>query len=243
MFLASLAHDTKNIVLGTGTINMPNTHPAAIAAQVAMLDHILEGPLHHGHQPGRPDVGRRGVRQLPEEPQCDVRREHQHGAQDLGERRAARPAGRVLQGLHQADGDSGDRPGPDPQALPAAASAHRRHRRGAVLAGRHRDGQARLAADLGQLPAARVGEAPIGPSTSKVATPSARAAHPSEWRVAKSIFVADDEATAQRYGKSAEGPYHFYFKQLSRKLVGGGRSQPVQAGPERSPTARSRPST
>ena len=37
MFLASLAHDTKQIVLGSGTINMPNTHPAAVAAEVAML--------------------------------------------------------------------------------------------------------------------------------------------------------------------------------------------------------------
>jgi alkanesulfonate monooxygenase SsuD/methylene tetrahydromethanopterin reductase-like flavin-dependent oxidoreductase (luciferase family) len=49
-------------------------------------------------------------------------------------------------------------------------------------------------------------------------------ASPSAWRVAKSIFVADDDKVAQRYGKGAEGPYHFYFKQLSRKLVGGGRS-------------------
>jgi alkanesulfonate monooxygenase SsuD/methylene tetrahydromethanopterin reductase-like flavin-dependent oxidoreductase (luciferase family) len=50
-------------------------------------------------------------------------------------------------------------------------------------------------------------------------------ADPSEWRVAKSIFVADDEATAKRYGLEEGGPYHFYFKQLVRKLVtGGGRS-------------------
>jgi alkanesulfonate monooxygenase SsuD/methylene tetrahydromethanopterin reductase-like flavin-dependent oxidoreductase (luciferase family) len=28
MFLASLAHETKQIVLGTGTVNMPNSHPA-----------------------------------------------------------------------------------------------------------------------------------------------------------------------------------------------------------------------
>src|SRR5260221_6191605 len=33
-----------------------------------------------------------------------------------------------------------------------------------------------------------------------------------DWRVAKSIFVADDDRTAKRYGHSAEGPYHFYFK-------------------------------
>jgi len=48
---------------------------------------------------------------------------------------------------------------------------------------------------------------------------------PAEWRVAKSIFVADDERVAERYGRSPEGPYHFYFRQLVRKLVGfGGRS-------------------
>jgi alkanesulfonate monooxygenase SsuD/methylene tetrahydromethanopterin reductase-like flavin-dependent oxidoreductase (luciferase family) len=44
-------------------------------------------------------------------------------------------------------------------------------------------------------------------------------AHPDEWRIAKSIFVADDEATAKRYARDADGPYHFYFKQLVRKLL------------------------
>ena len=52
MFLASLAHETKNIVLGSGTINMPNSHPAAIAAQVAMLDHMLKGRFIMGISPG-----------------------------------------------------------------------------------------------------------------------------------------------------------------------------------------------
>src|SRR3979490_1414996 len=52
MFLASLAHETKQIVLGSGTINMPNSHPAAIAAQVAMLDHMLKGRFIMGISPG-----------------------------------------------------------------------------------------------------------------------------------------------------------------------------------------------
>jgi alkanesulfonate monooxygenase SsuD/methylene tetrahydromethanopterin reductase-like flavin-dependent oxidoreductase (luciferase family) len=43
-----------------------------------------------------------------------------------------------------------------------------------------------------------------------------------DWRVAKSIFVADDEKTAQEYGHGNKGPYWFYFKQLIRKLVGAG---------------------
>ncbi|MDF3011677.1 MAG: limB 2 [Burkholderiales bacterium] len=53
-----------------------------------------------------------------------------------------------------------------------------------------------------------------------------------DWRVAKSIFVADDEATAKRYGHGAQGPYHFYFKQLIRKLVGlGGRGNLFKLDP------------
>ena len=51
-FLASLAYETKSIRLGTGTINMPNSHPARVAAEVAMLDHMLEGRLNFGISPG-----------------------------------------------------------------------------------------------------------------------------------------------------------------------------------------------
>ena len=36
-FLASLAHDTKQIKLGSGTVNLPNNHPVQIASKAAML--------------------------------------------------------------------------------------------------------------------------------------------------------------------------------------------------------------
>ena len=52
MFLASLIDRTKTIKLGTGTVNMPNSHPATIAAQVAMLDHMLDGRFIFGISPG-----------------------------------------------------------------------------------------------------------------------------------------------------------------------------------------------
>src|SRR4051812_13210030 len=52
MFLASLAHDTSRIVLGSGTVNLPNSHPAAVAAQAAMLDHLLDGRFILGISPG-----------------------------------------------------------------------------------------------------------------------------------------------------------------------------------------------
>ena len=51
-FLAWIAAATKQIRLGTGTINMPNTHPAALAASIAMLDHMLDGRLIFGISPG-----------------------------------------------------------------------------------------------------------------------------------------------------------------------------------------------
>ena len=46
---------------------------------------------------------------------------------------------------------------------------------------------------------------------------------PRGWRVAKCIFVADDEKTAKDYAKSISGPYGFYFSNLMRKLGGKGR--------------------
>lgn len=52
MFVATLAEVTKTIRLGTGTVNMPNSHPAAVAAQVAMLDHMPDGRFNPGISPG-----------------------------------------------------------------------------------------------------------------------------------------------------------------------------------------------
>ena len=52
VFIATLINATKKIKLGTGTINMPNAHPAAIAAQIAMLDHLLDGRFIFGISPG-----------------------------------------------------------------------------------------------------------------------------------------------------------------------------------------------
>src|SRR3954466_11125587 len=52
MFICTLIEATKRIKLGTGTLNMPNNHPAALAANVAMLDHMLDGRFIMGISPG-----------------------------------------------------------------------------------------------------------------------------------------------------------------------------------------------
>src|SRR3990172_3169413 len=51
-FIASVAFETRQIKLGSGTVNLPNNHPAQVAATVAMLDHMLEGRFLFGIGPG-----------------------------------------------------------------------------------------------------------------------------------------------------------------------------------------------
>ena len=47
---------------------------------------------------------------------------------------------------------------------------------------------------------------------------------PAEWRVARTIFVADDDKVAASYGRhDANSPYRFYYKQLQTKLTKAGR--------------------
>jgi alkanesulfonate monooxygenase SsuD/methylene tetrahydromethanopterin reductase-like flavin-dependent oxidoreductase (luciferase family) len=52
IFLASLIHRTKNIKFGPGTICIPNHHPAKVAGDIALLDHLSGGRLLFGVGPG-----------------------------------------------------------------------------------------------------------------------------------------------------------------------------------------------
>jgi alkanesulfonate monooxygenase SsuD/methylene tetrahydromethanopterin reductase-like flavin-dependent oxidoreductase (luciferase family) len=49
-------------------------------------------------------------------------------------------------------------------------------------------------------------------------------ANTSDWRVARTVFVADDDKVAAAYGRQdANSPYRFYYKQLQTKLTKAGR--------------------
>ena len=88
IFIAWVLNDTKTIKLGTGTVNLPNHHPAMVAAEVAMLDHMAEGRFLFGISPGRPLIRRRAVRQSGQGPHGDVRRGDQPHPRHLGRRAA-----------------------------------------------------------------------------------------------------------------------------------------------------------
>jgi alkanesulfonate monooxygenase SsuD/methylene tetrahydromethanopterin reductase-like flavin-dependent oxidoreductase (luciferase family) len=73
MFMAALAPRT-NLVFATGVINLPNHHPAMVAAEVAQFDHMTQGRFIMGIGPGglasdwelfgNTDAGLRGRRML-----------------------------------------------------------------------------------------------------------------------------------------------------------------------------------
>jgi alkanesulfonate monooxygenase SsuD/methylene tetrahydromethanopterin reductase-like flavin-dependent oxidoreductase (luciferase family) len=230
IFLASLISETKNIMLGTGTINVPNSHPAAIAAQAAMLDHMLKGRFIMGISPGGlmsdaevfGNFGRdrnamfvEGINMVlkiwESEPPYNLEGEFfkvtvgQTMIPEIGQGYIMKPYQR-----------------PHPLIVGTAVAPFSK----------------------GVTEMAKRGWQPISanflmpewvkshwPKYADGRTEIGAVAHPDEWRIAKSIFVADDEATAKRYARDADGPYHFYFKQLVRKLLNGGRSNLFKTDP------------
>ncbi len=52
-----------------------------------------------------------------------------------------------------------------------------------------------------------------------------RPADPANWRVARSIFVADTDAKAREYVTAANSPYRLYFGNLLTKLKMAGRAE------------------
>ena len=221
MFLASLAHETKRIKLGTGTINMPNSHPANVAAQAAMLDTMLEGRFIMGISPG-------GL---------------MSDAEVFGNYGKDRNAMFVECINMVLDIWAGEAPyklkgqfwevTTEKTIIPEIGT-------GIMLKPYQKPhppivGTVVAPFSKGVVAMAERGWKPISanfllPQWVKTHWDSyvqgkkniGVVADPADWSVAKCIFVADDDATAQRYGYGEQGPYHFYFKQLIRKLVGFG---------------------
>src|SRR5256885_6869594 len=47
---------------------------------------------------------------------------------------------------------------------------------------------------------------------------------PAEWRIARTIFVSDDDRVAERYAREdPASPYRFYWRQLREKMLRAGR--------------------
>jgi alkanesulfonate monooxygenase SsuD/methylene tetrahydromethanopterin reductase-like flavin-dependent oxidoreductase (luciferase family) len=221
-FIAWIAAATRRIKLGTGTINMPNTHPAALAASLAMLDHMLDGRLIFGISPGgllsdaeafgnldanRNEMFLEAINQVLEiwggEAPYNIKGKYwnisteRHLIEDIGQGIIARPLQR-----------------PHPPIVVTAVAPFSK----------------------GVTEAAARGWDPISanflmPAWVKSHWPKyvegcergGRAADPANWRVAKSVFVARDAAKAKAYATDPDSPYVNYYRSLFTKLKKNGR--------------------
>lgn len=222
MFIASLIDCTRTIKLGTGTVNLPNSHPATVAAQIAMLDHMLDGRFIFGISPGgllsdaevfgnldadRNAMFLEAINQVldiwTKEPPYNIMGKYwtistqRHFLPGVGQGFLPKPLQR-----------------PHPPIVVTAVAPFSK----------------------GVTEAAARGWDPISanflmPAWVKSHWPKyvegcdrmGRPADPANWRVAKSIFVADDEKTAKAYATDPNGPYRYYYSQLFTKLMHNGR--------------------
>jgi alkanesulfonate monooxygenase SsuD/methylene tetrahydromethanopterin reductase-like flavin-dependent oxidoreductase (luciferase family) len=231
MFIASMIEATKRIKLGTCTINLPNTHPAAVAANVAMLDHMLDGRFIFGISPGGLLSDAEVFGNL------DANRNEMFveaidqvlaiwsGAApyDLAGKYWRISTARTL----MADVGQGFIGKPLQQPHPPIVVT-------AVAPFSH-----------GVTQAAARGWDPISanfllPAWVKSHWPkyvegcrqAGRPADAANWRVAKSIFVAEDDKTARAYVMSPTSPYRQYYGSLVAKLKKNGRAELFKASPD-----------
>ncbi|HYC12981.1 MAG TPA: LLM class flavin-dependent oxidoreductase, partial [Stellaceae bacterium] len=224
MFIASLMSETKRIKLGSGTVNLPNSHPAAVAAQVAMVDHLLEGRFLLGISPGglRSDAEVFG--------NLDADRTAMFvEAIDMILKIWTTPAPYDLVGnfwkittARTLDSEIGQgiilKPFQKPHP-PIVVTVVAPFSKGVVSAAER--GWTPISANFLQ----PQWVATHWPMYEQGCKNVRREARRSDWRVAKSIFVADDAATARRYAKGERSPYRFYYRNLMRKLIGNGRPE------------------
>ena len=130
---------------------------------------------------------------------------------------------RVLEHHRREHHDHGDRSGHGAGPT-ATASADRGDRGGAVLEGRDGSGGARLGPDLGELPAAAVGEDALAEIRRRLQA-ERRAGGPAE------LAGCQEHLRRRRPGErealrhlSPEGPYYGYYRSLATKLLRGGRA-------------------
>ena len=214
MFLANLIARTEKIKLCTGVINLPQRHPAQIAAHAALLDHLSGGRLVMGVSPGGlvSDFEIFGVTDL------QVRREMAGECIDIVLKLwAARPpynitgkywnirlaehsypelgVGEIIKPYQQ----------PHPPLVASAMSPNSGSVHTAAIRGwgvisanfvptstikNHWDGFSASCAQVGRIP------------------------EPADWRVARTIFVAPDDGEAKAYVRDPDGPFAHYFGYL-----------------------------
>ena len=227
-FLASLAHDTRRIKLGTGTLNLANSHPVSIASAVAMLDTLLEGRFIMGISPGGLPSDMEAYGNLGEDRRAMFVECIDHvlalwtgeAPYDLQGRYWNVSTARTLiaeigQGIMR---KPFQRPHP-----PIVVTAVEPYSPGVAAA-----------AARGWDPISANFLLPLWVRSHwekyvEGCAQAGRPADPANWRIAKTVFVCEDGDVAREYGFGQQSPYRFYYAQLLHKLRKAGRSNLFKA--------------
>jgi len=220
IFLATLINETRTIKLATGTSNLSQSHPVLIAAQAAMFDHLTRGRFIFGVSQGALASDAEAIGILDEDrtkifaEAIDVilaiwERDAPYAIDFPGNRFKVTTArtcvpemGRgVMYKPYQK---------PRPEIVGTVVAPFSK----GVIAMGERDFHP-LSANflLAQWLPSHWANYSDGKRRARIAP------DPAEWRIARTIFVADDDKVARRYGvEDPASPYRYYWQQLRTKL-------------------------
>jgi alkanesulfonate monooxygenase SsuD/methylene tetrahydromethanopterin reductase-like flavin-dependent oxidoreductase (luciferase family) len=232
IFLSNLIARTRRMRLGTGVVNLPQRHPVQTAAHAALLDHLSEGRLILGVSPGglvsdfeafgiteqvvRREMAHEAIEAVLKlwtaEAPFDIHGKYwrivlnEHVYPEIG-------VGKVLRPYQL----------PHPPIVASAMSPNSASTRSAGLRG-----WGVISANFvpvsnikthwdGFVEGCRVvGRTPFG----------------ADWRVARSIFVGEDDAEAKTYVLEPDGPFAHYFGYLITLVKGAGFHAILKPAPE-----------
>lgn len=225
VFLASLIEVTDRIKLGTGTANLSQMHPGLIAANAAMLDHMSGGRLILGISPGAlpSDAELLGIldsdrnAMFAEAIDTILELWSGQGPYDIAgaQRHWQVSTRRTFSDELGLGSVRGPLQTPRPEIVGTVVAPFSK----GVIA---------------------MGEKDFHPLSANFLLPAWLNSHwvnyaqgvgnrggiadPGDWRVARTIFVADDDRVALEYGRASAGsPYRFYYSQMLKKMAMAGR--------------------
>jgi alkanesulfonate monooxygenase SsuD/methylene tetrahydromethanopterin reductase-like flavin-dependent oxidoreductase (luciferase family) len=225
MFNASLITDTKQIKLATGTSNLSQMHPVLVACNAAMMDHLAEGRFIFGISAGALPVDSEALGTLDEDrnkmfaeaidvilaiwerdPPYDI--DFPDNRYKVSVQRTFAPhlnLGYLKKPFQK----------PRPEIVGTVVAPYSK---GVIAMGKR---------DFHPLSANFLMSYYIRSHWENYAQGKHEAgekADPADWRVARTIFVADDDNTAVRYGyEDPKSPYAYYYRQLYGKMSRGPR--------------------
>ncbi|MCC7486374.1 MAG: LLM class flavin-dependent oxidoreductase [Burkholderiales bacterium] len=225
IFLASLVGETKTIRLATGTSNLSQMHPVLIASHAALLDHLAKGRFIFGVSAGALRCDAEALGNINEDRNrmfaeaIDVilavwERESPYDIDFPGNRYKVSVAQsrdpRIGRGHLYKPYQK-----PHPEIVGTVVAPHSK---GVIAMGER---------DFHPLSANFLLEKWLPSHWANYAEGKRKAGRtpdPADWRIARTIFVADDDKVARRYGRDdPSSPYRFYWKMLTYKMVSGNR--------------------